>query len=72
MTSFSFSYGRTYENGPFESACPVDPGCMWNPHAAAQLLCVRDGQEWDAVRYGVAIREAFEAHRAEHADSVSR
>ncbi len=29
--SITISHGRQYENGPYESACPVDPGCPWVP-----------------------------------------
>jgi len=27
----TISRGRQYENGPYESGCPVDPGCSWTP-----------------------------------------
>jgi len=57
----TISYGRQYENGPYESGCPVDPGCPWRP-----VLPPADPPYATAADTQDTLAQVINAHFAEH------
>lgn len=64
-TSVTWSYGRQYEGGPFEAACPVDPGCMWEPGLPKDWVPPEGADPHRAAER--AIRKVISDHIASHA-----
>jgi hypothetical protein len=64
----TISRGRQYENGPYESGCPVDPACSWAPGYPPGYT----DPEWEPTGIAVTDEERFSAVMTARQDALAK